>query len=315
LGRFLFTRPKKLSGYKAYLWPSMVNQFPFGLRHSFLTNPVVWKIRNYLFLFFAGICVAGVIGLIQVSLRYDSDDAERWWSYYFFNQLISWGQWIIWIPVIIQITNYLFTTKKEVKAFLLVFLALIFIALMAASVEGLLWHIFFNKNTEWPWSRVWKAVVSNRYGFHFLFGLAVILFIAVRQLIHITKINREIPLVRKQSGGLNGSLIIKHKGRTEFIPLTEISHLSASGSYVEIYTDKGKSVVTGTLKQYEAQLPASEFVRVHRSYIVKVDRVQQLIPMTNEDYKLITSSGHQLRVSRSYKNVIPILKGVQSSTD
>ncbi len=294
----------------------MINRFPFGLRQSFLTNPIHWNLRGYLALILSGICAAAIIGLIQVSLRYDSNDSERWWSYYFFNQVMSWGQWIIWIPVISKAaTNAFVHFNKEFRATIFIALSILFIALIASSIEGLLWHIFFNNSPNWPWPRVWKATVSNRYGFHFLFGLAVILFVLIRQLIYIAKTSKEIaPLVRNQSGDLSGSLIVRHKGRTEFIPLTQITHLSASGSYVEIHTDNGKSVVTGTLKQYAAQLAPSEFVRIHRSYIVRIDRVQQLIPMTNEDHKLITSSGHELRVSRSYKNVLPVLKGAQSST-
>jgi len=313
LGRLFFIRAlKNLVLKKLSFEATMINRFHDKLRQSLVVHPLPWTPKKILGSFLAAIVAAAAIGLIQVSLRYDSNDAERWWSYYFFNQLISWGHWIIWTPIVINLTTSIsYSIKNEIKTYLLIALTVIVIALGAVSADGALWHIFFNNSPDWPWPRVWKATISNRYGFHFLFGLAIILCIAIRQLIYISKNRKEFsPLVRKKNGNFDGSLVIKHKGRTEFIPLGQISHLSASGSYVEIYTDKSKIVVTGTLKQYEAQLPEPDFIRIHRSYIVKVDCVQQLIPMTNEDHRLITNTGHELRVSRSYKKILPLLKGV-----
>ncbi len=289
----------------------MANQFHISIRQSLQTHPLRWTRNSVLLLVFAGIGLAMILAAVQVSLRYDANDAERWWSYYFLNQMSGWGQWLWWGPLFIHfITKMILKFRNAFYAIVSIVITVLVLALLAATVEGLVWHTLYNTSSEWPWARVWKASLSNQTGFHFLIAGTLLLLLMARQLFHITKEARDnTPLVRNGHGDVEGSLIVKHKGQTEFIPLSHISHLEASGSYVEIYADQGKTVVTGSLKQFGAQLPEPHFIRIHRSYIVRVDHVLKLTPLTNEDYKIVTSLGHELRVSRSYKKVLPILKG------
>ncbi|MEQ8423517.1 MAG: LytTR family DNA-binding domain-containing protein [Cyclobacteriaceae bacterium] len=285
--------------------------FHTTLRQSLKLNPFEWTKRKFLYALLAGIVLASILALAQVSLRYDSNDSDRWWTYYFVNQLISWGQWTLWLPLFTTFVTRTFQkSNDELKSYLIIAVVTLALALIATTVQAVLWHFIYNTSTQWPLSRVVKAIVSNRYSFHFFIAVTIILVLVVRQFILIFKSSKSVsPLVRQNLGDSNGSLVLRHKGETEFIPLAQISHLSASGSYVEIYSDNGKTVVTGTLKEYESQLPAPRFIRIHRSFIVNADRVKSLTPLTNEDYRLVTTSGHELRVSRSYKEALPLIRG------
>lgn len=276
------------------------------------SHPYQWGVRKQLIIVAAGLSLAAVVGLLKVSLRYDSNESERWWWFYFTEQLVGWAQWFIELPILVFIIQSLITkVKSTYKLYLLIFVLLVTAGLIAASVEGLLWHNFFNHRPDWPWLRVWKASVSNRFGFHFLIAATTTLLMVIRLLWLLEKEKRENKnfSVRYEKGNELGSLVIRHKGKTEFLPLSQITHLSASGSYVEIFSSEGKTIITGSLKNLQSQLPDS-FVRIHRSYIIKVDAVRSMSPLTNEDYKIVLSTGHELRLSRSYKESLSRLKGL-----
>lgn len=85
---------------------------------------------------------------------------------------------------------------------------------------------------------------------------------------------------------------IKEKGAHFKVLLSDILYLQALGDYVNIYTANKKYTINYTLGAIENELPANKFMRVHRSYIVAVDKIdsieegtayinQQPIPVSN----------------------------------
>ena len=67
----------------------------------------------------------------------------------------------------------------------------------------------------------------------------------------------------------------------------EVRYVEALGDYVHIVTGTSKLIVYSTMKAVEEKFPASRFVRVHRSFIVNVNRIQAL-----EDNSLIVETKH-----------------------
>jgi two-component system LytT family response regulator len=66
-----------------------------------------------------------------------------------------------------------------------------------------------------------------------------------------------------------------------------------------IYTEEGKHLKQGTMKYYEDTLDPATFIRVHRSYIVRIDQVVQLEPYSKENYLIRLRKGDTLKVSRN----------------
>jgi two-component system LytT family response regulator len=84
----------------------------------------------------------------------------------------------------------------------------------------------------------------------------------------------------------------------------KIVYLEAQDDYIMVYTDEGKHLKQGTMKYYEEHLDDSKFIRVHRSYIVRIDQVVQLEPYTKDNYILKIKNGASLKVSRNgLKNI------------
>ena len=94
-------------------------------------------------------------------------------------------------------------------------------------------------------------------------------------------------------------IVVKSGTKIKVIPVDRIVYLEAEDDYIMIYTDEGKHLKQGTMKYYEDHLDGSKFVRVHRSFIVRIDQVTQLEPYSKENYILKLKNGANLKVSRN----------------
>jgi len=87
-------------------------------------------------------------------------------------------------------------------------------------------------------------------------------------------------------------LTVKADGQYRKVPLADILFVEAWQEYVRIHTPQGVLVTLDRLKNLEAQLPAGQFLRVHRSYLVAVARVEALL--SNE----LQIGAHRIPISR-----------------
>ncbi|MBX7124698.1 MAG: LytTR family DNA-binding domain-containing protein [Cyclobacteriaceae bacterium] len=69
------------------------------------------------------------------------------------------------------------------------------------------------------------------------------------------------------------SVFVKANNQILRVKLSDIQWIEAFGDYVNIYTLSDRLVIHGTMKGIEAKLPAQQFLRVHRSYIVRLDKI------------------------------------------
>jgi len=99
--------------------------------------------------------------------------------------------------------------------------------------------------------------------------------------------------------------VVVRKGNSiNLIPVDEIKYVEAQDDYVMIYHSSGKALKQETMKFYEENLPKADFVRVHRSYIVKVKQIKLIEPYGKDTHLAILHSGDKIPVSRSgYKHL------------
>jgi DNA-binding LytR/AlgR family response regulator len=83
--------------------------------------------------------------------------------------------------------------------------------------------------------------------------------------------NREEVKVEEQ-----GFVFVKDNGVLKRISIDDILFLEAMGDYVKVHTAQKFHVVHATLKSIEEKLPLSKFVRVHRSYIVAINKIDYI---------------------------------------
>ncbi|WP_343518325.1 LytTR family DNA-binding domain-containing protein [Sphingomonas sp.] len=97
---------------------------------------------------------------------------------------------------------------------------------------------------------------------------------------------------------------IKDRGQIFRVDVDTIEVVEAAGDYMCIKTADNTLVLRETMKDLEKRLDPRRFQRVHRSTIVNLDQVKQVKPHTNGECFLILDSGSQVKVSRSYRDVV-----------
>ena len=97
---------------------------------------------------------------------------------------------------------------------------------------------------------------------------------------------------------------VKDRGQIFRVEVDTIEHIEAAGDYMCIYTGDNSLILRETMKDLERRLDPRKFQRVHRSTIVNLDQVRQVKPHTNGECFLVLESGAQVKVSRSYRDVV-----------
>jgi two-component system LytT family response regulator len=95
---------------------------------------------------------------------------------------------------------------------------------------------------------------------------------------------------------------VKTGSKIRIIYTDEISYLESQDDYVMIYTEDGKYLKQNTMKYFEDHLPSKSFVRVHRSYIVRIDYVEQIELYERDSYIVKLKNGQTIPVSKSGYN-------------
>jgi two-component system, LytTR family, response regulator len=97
---------------------------------------------------------------------------------------------------------------------------------------------------------------------------------------------------------------IKDRGQIFRVDVDTIERIDAAGDYMCIYTADNSLILRETMKDLEKRLDPRVFQRVHRSTIVNLALVKQVKPHTNGECFLVLESGAQVKVSRSYRDVV-----------
>ena len=96
-------------------------------------------------------------------------------------------------------------------------------------------------------------------------------------------------------------LVIKSSGRIYFVRIQDIDWCEASGNYVRLHIGQQTHLVRGTMSHLESQLDPAQFVRIHRSAIVNVERIQELRSSFNGEYLITLNDKTRLTLSRGYR--------------
>ncbi len=97
------------------------------------------------------------------------------------------------------------------------------------------------------------------------------------------------------------SLALKMSGRICFVEFADIRYIEASGYYIEVYTREKKYLIRDSLTNMVDKLPPSCFIRIHRSTIINIDYLSEIIHLGLGEVEVLMKDDKRYRVSRSYK--------------
>jgi two-component system LytT family response regulator len=100
-------------------------------------------------------------------------------------------------------------------------------------------------------------------------------------------------------------VLVRGADRAYFLAVRDIDRIAAAGNYVEVHSGGKVHLIRESLSSFVAQLDAGEFLRVHRSHVVRLGFIAELKPMFHGDYELVLRDGQTLPLSRRYKALLP----------
>jgi two-component system, LytTR family, response regulator len=83
------------------------------------------------------------------------------------------------------------------------------------------------------------------------------------------------------------------------LKVNEIDWIEADGNYAKLHVGRKAHLLRERMHDLEARLNPQNFVRIHRSVIVNLERIKELHPHFNGDYIVVLDDGVQLKLSRS----------------
>ncbi len=92
------------------------------------------------------------------------------------------------------------------------------------------------------------------------------------------------------------TIFIKSDSKLVQINTHKIYWIEALGNYMRVITEDGKYTILSTMKDVASKLPSDEFVRVHRSFIVRLDKIESI----EDNYIIINEN--QINIGKAYKD-------------
>ena len=131
-------------------------------------------------------------------------------------------------------------------------------------------------------------------------------------------------IAKSAKGTLNGSLadllsaarkpraenrlIIKSGGRVVFIQIDEIDWIEAAANYVRLHVaGKNAYLFRESIGRMADKLDPTQFIRIHRSFIVNVSKIKELQPCNNGEFMVSLRNGKELPCSRFYRHALESL--------
>ena len=112
----------------------------------------------------------------------------------------------------------------------------------------------------------------------------------------------------EKENGYIERIAIKTGQKIHVILVPDIVYIQSDGDYVQLITEDGKYIKEETMKYFEANLHPQKFVRIHRSYIVNVEKIARIELFEKNSQMLMLKNGHQIKASTTgYKILREVL--------
>jgi two-component system LytT family response regulator len=122
------------------------------------------------------------------------------------------------------------------------------------------------------------------------------------------------PVLSSPGGRYLDRIAVESRGQVRVVPVERVDYITASGPYAELHvTEKGAEKVYALrerMQTLEEQLDPDVFFRIHRSAIVRLDRIDTLLRGSGGDYSVRLKSGVELSVSRSRREELETKMGI-----
>jgi two-component system LytT family response regulator len=112
------------------------------------------------------------------------------------------------------------------------------------------------------------------------------------------KVKNLLQHIQEKKSSLD-KILVKKSGKIKVLSIDDIQWIEAMGDYVKIHTISNSYMVHQSMAYLESRLDPERFVRVHRSSIVNLEAVKDIVPWTKSRFKVNMKDGHEILLSRT----------------
>ncbi|HKT24932.1 MAG TPA: response regulator [Terriglobales bacterium] len=109
----------------------------------------------------------------------------------------------------------------------------------------------------------------------------------------------ELKAATRAPGEYAERIVVRDGTRVHIIPIAKLDYVEAQDDYIALACEGKKHLKQQTISSIESSLDPQRFLRIHRSYIVSLDRVTKIEPFGKDTHVAILRDGSRLPVSRS----------------
>ena len=95
---------------------------------------------------------------------------------------------------------------------------------------------------------------------------------------------------------------VRSRGRITILEFTSVDWIEAQGNYLALHVGPTAHLIRESIARLEARLDPAHFTRIHRSTIVAVNRIRDMVPLGAGDATLRLKDGTELRLSRNFRD-------------
>lgn len=228
---------------------------------------------------------------------------QPWWPSFGYS-LAIFSIWALLTPAIVQAVRKVEAKAPRFRRGLIYAAGLpVVLALHVALFALLYWPIYNDGGripSRWAMSSLMflKNVDTNTLFYVLVVGVTAILLAKRRQ---------ETPPEAKPANPVqpdateHGPLQVRMRGRLRLVPLSQVDWIQAAGDYAEVHVGNQAHLLDESLTSLTQRLPTSDFARIHRQSLIRLDRVKEVRSLGRGDAAVILSGGTELRLSRRYR--------------
>ncbi|HEX8038578.1 MAG TPA: response regulator [Chryseosolibacter sp.] len=105
-------------------------------------------------------------------------------------------------------------------------------------------------------------------------------------------------------------IVVKEGSNIRILPVSEVVYLEAYDDYVKIFTVKEMFLKKKTMNYYEQSLDPLQFIRVHRSYIIRLSSITRIEPLEKDTHVALLKTGVRIPLSKTGYNKLKLALGL-----
>jgi len=220
-------------------------------------------------------------------------------SFYISESLLFSSYWPLFLPLVTFVLKLNRETERLGSKLFLIGSAIVFHLLSYPALVWLISEIFFQHTFDY-WQTFNFGLSAYFIKTVIIYGFSFAAFAIWKEPSLSSQVSETVEEKIDRQSFITSVLVADSNNQKLLLQVSDIFYFSANSPYIEIYHLSKRYLHTETLKSLEGKLNDHQFVRIHKSHIVNINKISAVQSRQNGDYDITLLDSTILRVSRNY---------------